>query len=515
MPSSLFAKGHDAALVVMLEPLFVGKELLVLGNLPRSAMARAAAGAKSITWVTHEEPSERLPRHVTIVTRTEDIDRPAPFDAMLVADAASLGGPPAEALRALREFVDRDAAVAVAGRATTADDDSERNAGTFTYDAFCDLVEVAFGDVRLFGQASFAGAAIAAFDVEAEPPLVFDGTLLGDRTEPPFRFIAVRSPRVAQLDGYSIVQVERKVDAGVVSTPELSHLRSRLVELERELMSRREDSEALSARASILESTVASRTEALTDVDAEADRLRLALKATKDESDTRQQALQHARRELDRLRSEPLASENELADLEAQLKSVAAENLTLKAEIDRRGVLVRDLVEELVSVRNGRIDLLPPPVAPAPVVHVRFDETRVRELALRVHELESELASAGPAAHDAHAEASRAREERDALRAQLVEAEARVAETTFRSDELEGLLKEAEERLSSHVEGAKAGFGSLRANLGELLDALDGEARAPQKSPALGSLPTPEEPSAPDAGEPEEPKPAPKRRRRV
>lgn len=515
MPSSLFAKGHDAALVVMLEPLFVGKELLVLGNLPASAMARAAASAKSITWVTHEEPSERLPRHVTIVTHTEAIDRPSPFDAMLVADAASLGGPPAEALRALREFVDRDATVAVAARATPTDEDSERKAGTFTYDAFCDLVEVAFGDVRLFGQASFAGAAIAAFDVEAEPPLVFDGTLLGDRTEPPFRFIAVRSPRVAQLDGYSIVQIERESDAGVVSTPELSQLRSRLVDLERELVSRREEADALTARAAVLEGTVASRTEALTDVDAEADRLRLALKATKDESDTRQQALQHTRRELDRLRTEPSAGESEVADLEARLQTVAAENLTLKAEIDRRGILVRDLVEELKSVRNGQIDLLPPPVAPAPVVRVEVDETRVRELEQRLRDLESTLAAAGPAVQEAQTEASRAREERDALRAQLVEAEARVVETTFRSDELEGLLKEAEERLSAHVEGTKAGFGSLRANLGELLDALDGEARAPQKSPALGSLPTPEEPEAPGTPEPEEPKPAPKRRRRV
>ena len=450
MPHSKSARAHDLSLVVAVESLFVGHDVLYVGEPSDQVVERLAGAAHSVKVVsTSAVESHRLPRNVEVIPALNAILSGVHFDAIVVPDLADASVDTPAALSSLKRSLKAGGSVTVGSYHPGAAHEGVDVARALSYDAFCDLVEAGLGDVRVFGQTHFQGTAIAAFDLDSEPPVVFDGSVVGDRTEAPFRFVAVHAATAHALDGYAVVQLPSEPDVELVSSSEIDALHERLRNVEPELTRRRAEQQTLLLRIESLEKTLGDRTAALTDIDAEADRLRLAIKATKDESDTRSQALQHARRELEKLRSEPPASDDDLRALEEHLREAGKRIQELQAEVERRGVLARDLVEELNSVRRGQVDAAQGVFAEA--------EAQMSAMARHIHSLEAEILKA------------RAEREQAVERALLSEA-ARV-EAQFRADEFHGHF-EAEKRARAEEDERTAellGRGrGLEARIAEL-----------------------------------------------
>jgi chromosome segregation ATPase len=226
-----------------------------------------------------------------------------------------------------------------------------------------------FEHVRIYGEASFEGVAVADFEAGAEPEIVVDGSLI-EAARPPRAFIALASD--APLEDAPAYTVLELPDAGTPASP-----RDESGELQAQIDAAVEHAEGL---------------------EAEVERLRRALdmasrdleSAQREAAEARARATAAEAREP-RERRDPLADEavreatREVEALEARLVERAHHVQALEAEVERRGLLVRDAVEEARELRRlGSGD-------PSAVERALAAEAARAEAQFQVDELQAQL----------------------------------------------------------------------------------------------------------------------------
>lgn len=454
----------DLALVVYLEELLRDRRVLLVGETSPRVERRLSDVARTVDVVTRERRARR--RGLPVRAWPTPAER-GTWDAVLVTDLHASGV--AEPAR-----FDEIAGLVSEGLLIVAIDAAASEPG---YEAFHGLVTSRFESARFLGQAPLSGFALAELGGSGTPEVAYDAS---QAELAPARFVAVAAPRSAPLDGYAVIATPRPAEAERPA-PDPKY--------EREAEAARLRLEHSEKRLEQAQREIARSAQKLDESRHERARLEEALRA-------RDAELEGA---ADRDAEAVAAAREECAALEKRLRGTAHELTSLRAEAERRGVIVRDLVEELrrtstnaalsIAPSQGEIDAELTRVRAALEAAQRRAveaEARRAELAFRVDELTADLASVGERhtddaarkelearlgavaaerdAHAAHVKELQARvatlaSERDAERARAAELEARPA-TPARDEAADAARsREIEERLaqaSAHEERAAA-----------------------------------------------------------
>ncbi|AKF06230.1 hypothetical protein [Sandaracinus amylolyticus] len=358
------AREHaDLALAVYVEELAARRRVLFVGDAASAVPERLSSVARSVEVVSPRTRTRGTRRGGRILPRPWPSAQDArSWDLVLVPDLLWAGLPAPERIGEMAEWLTPRGVLVVGAE--------EREDG-IDYGALYDLLSRRFEWVRMLGQAPFAGWSVVDYAPQSrELEVTFDGSLLGGSGEEAARHIALCAAREVVLDPYSIVQVPSSAsrERAVVERPreaeraprEDLQLQARLAQLEAQLRDRQEDVGRAGERASELEREV----EALRARGEHAER---RLDQAQREISRGAQKLDEARARADALTQELEAAKGEIAALakvetvdedyarvEASLAERARELTDLRGEVERRGVLVRDLVEELVEARAQR-----------------------------------------------------------------------------------------------------------------------------------------------------------------
>jgi len=325
----------DLALAVYAEPLARGRMVLFVGDPQSPAAARlgsAAARLEVVPTGARQRPSRS--GRGTLRSHAEAGE----WDLVWLSDATGVVGDPAQ----LREVAE---ALSPRGVAVLAVD-----AGEAVYEALFRDLRAHFEHVRMLGQAPFSGQAIVDFAAaQRDPGLSFDDSIVGEDGLSPARFIGLCGPRPIGLEAHTIVQLpadesassgeaRRDLDA---ARARLEHSERRLEQAQREIARSGQKLDELRhelARAQGELSRADERTGAETTRAAEhAARLEAA-----------ETALRAAEEALSASASNEDA-EGEVAELERSLHDRAKEIVELRGELERRGTLVRDVLEGLAQ----------------------------------------------------------------------------------------------------------------------------------------------------------------------
>lgn len=340
-----------------------------------------------------------------------------------------------------------------------------------------DCVRDVFGAGRWFGQSAFVGDTVAELGAADVAGAAVDAGLLSD-TPPLQRFIAVVGAERDRLPGYLVVQTAESVAALSAPTARLADVSDRVED--RDADRDRDDAD-------------------LDDVE-ELEELREQLEASEDYAEeveralaTRDASLARAQDELDDLREQlarltavPMgeaAREDEpdaYDQLEERLREVGRRAAALEQEVERRGTLVRDAVEEAARLRRelarDRVEgplaagvpsasvavpvPVPVPAAPLPVVTRASDAPTPLQHAKLAAELDA------------------ARFENDALRIALEGAASeRAAALELVEAELLGRVRGLRARIAELTELHETSHARLALAESDTMDALERERR--------------------------------------
>jgi chromosome segregation ATPase len=459
----------DLALAVYVEELAVRRRVLFVGDAASAVPKRLSSVARSVDVVSPQTGARGTRRGSRILSRPWPSAQDAhSWDLVLVPDLLGNDLASAERVAEMAKWLTPRGVLVVGA------EDREDGVG---YHALYDLLARHFEWVRMLGQAPFAGWAVVDFQ-PAGPGLdvTVDGSLLGGTGEQPARFVALCAERDVVLDPYSIIQVpvasardtaprlpressreDRRMPAPV--SPLEKRLRDRQPEQEIERSAARGDDperdiDALRARVEQSERRleqaqreIARSAQKLDEARSEADRLRRELEA--------------ARGELAAQREEAEASpvEEDYARLETALAERGREVAELRAEVERRGVLVRDLVEELRELRERGGTVACPGGSPSgggDGENERALRAALEAARRRAVEAEAALAEATFRLDEARTEVALCRRQREAERStaqrELANLEKRARSLEARAAEADELRRRSEARLALALE---------------------------------------------------------------
>ncbi len=286
--------------------------------------------------------------------------QPGAFDAVVVPEVADLGDDAQARLVDLARIV--DGGPVLVGTAPE---------GGVGYDALYGWISETFENIRIFGEEPFVGVAVGDFEAGDDPEVVVDSSLVtGERI--PHWFFAVASDSSLRLPSYAIVRIP---EFGVQPPTAPDEIEPPRRAEAAEAARRRE--KALESDLARLEASLAERSAELEDLRSEARELKKRLAAAE-----RAAALATER-------PDP-AITREHAELEERLVERAKKIRELEAEVERRGALVRDAVEEAREVREATRREDPRAIERAVTAEVARAEAQfqVDELRARVRELE-------------------------------------------------------------------------------------------------------------------------------
>ena len=308
------------------------------------------------------------------------------------------------------------------------------------YEGLFELVRTELPAVRMLGQAPFAGWAVVDFD-GASGEVTLDGSLVGPDDDRPERYIAVAGAAPVAGEAYAVVRVPDELAPGAVVVPEATPVEKyagRIDELERSLGTKQGELDAASEYAEGLEEELASRA--------------LELSRTREALDDARSALESAQERFSRTKREPVVEADdseEHARLERGLAEAAASLREANAEVERRGVLVRDMVEEIRELRTaidggGALESIAAPTASADVGPTVAQD----DLAA----LRAERDRAVARALDSEAARAEAQFAVDELMGRLVDLEGYVGDIALREADLEGRSRGLTSRLAEERE---------------------------------------------------------------
>jgi hypothetical protein len=429
MESHAFRVHPHQALAVYVEALAAGARVGVLGDASLGVAERlVASGAHSVhLWDPDPERAlvhgHRAPEGIKVLPYALQEATVRTFDLVVVPDLG-LFDHPADVIARTRAMVG-DVGVALI-RAVNGDADASQTATTFDYYELFDLVAASFSGVRMVGQLAFQGTALVALGENDEAPLVTVDTQLAEGDRAVSAFVAVASQGEVSIEGYSIIELPPEVrdDADIDGIREtLADAEMRATALDRAIREQ-------AARSAELEMALAARTQQVSKLFLEAEEARAATQAGRIAA-AEVEAMTHRQNRADR-RAALLEQElgaaiethaTELLRFEDALRERAQAVRRLEAELERRDVIVRDLVS---AIEESASPTQPPPTdepaggSPGAVVvenaHLRQQldalaldlarrEGEARATAWGVAELERRLAevtSSSQAANPAH-----------------------------------------------------------------------------------------------------------------
>ena len=392
-----------AALSVYLEPLAADARVAVLGDAELGLFdAILELGARTVHL--YDPDPERVsrwvddvPRGVSVRMLRDDFDvRDGAFDLVVIPDVGLLPDAASTIVR-LRRVVDPRGAVIAMGRARTLDSDPgifpELAAASIEYAELYDLFAVQFENVTMTGVLPFTGVVFAELGAGDDLAVSVDTRLVDP--EPPGVFVVTASrDEEPVLDPYAIVQIARpetelaltEVVRAVTDTPALTVIR--------------EDHDDRLAETAAAFASAHLKAEMLTQ---QLDDHRARLSATEQRANELEGLVNVAQKALGGLEARLFAAEQahavETEAAEDRLRERAGVITALEKELDRREVLVRELVASLEEVRAGSGAPLIFEAAPQPIGVPPEDALRLRrkldELALEVARRDGELAAQG------------------------------------------------------------------------------------------------------------------------
>ena len=334
-----------------------------------------------------------------------------------------------------------------------------------TYYELYDVIALQFPEVRMLGQAPFAGYVIADFAPEGEPDVVVDTSLVEREAAEPRWFMALGTNQPRRLDPYTIIQVPGDLgDVAVADTSVQRKLHEQVASLEKALVEAKSAVPivprvpAANERLEALEANLREREEALRRAEARAGDNNVRAGRLEGKVRDLEEELRHQRDRAFRLSNE-LEEEKKLrtkADLELRMVRGTSEmppakdkTAEARAEADR--------LERVLGVANEQIA-----------------------------KLESELAGVHERLADAERELSAVRDELADVRAEKEQVDARVVELLrdvagrdSRIEELDGIvvdlqgatgdaeLEQALEDTRHELQNAMAELEALRASQNE------------------------------------------------
>jgi predicted nucleic acid-binding Zn-ribbon protein/SAM-dependent methyltransferase len=420
---------HDAdlALAIYLSPLAVGHRVLWLGAVTDAIAARLEADARTLRLLgpSGAEGSSRKLRPGPFRFG------PKSFDLVVVPETSAVDVASRERVEELRRSLADDGVLVLATRA----------AGERAYGELYELGQSAFGEVRMLGQAEFAGFSLVPFGESADA-ITIDSSAVPPASERPVRYLALCYDSAARpgSEQYTVVRVP--ATANGAARAESAPPRDR--ELDDVLARREREMEAATEHAEALERTLAERS-------AEVDRHRSEIERLQAE------LIEH---EIPVVES--TSEDDELGRLESSLREQGKRVRELELEVERRGSLVRDLVEEL-----GRLEAAGPPERATPERAAPI-EAPMPERAI------AEAVTIPPFGKVQEATAL------DYALERAVAAEAARAAAEFEVDEVRGRLLEVERsfhdggRSEAEREGRERGYRARIVELEELRELAEG-----------------------------------------
>ncbi len=443
----------ELAIAVYVEELAADKRVLYVGDLESRAPERLAKVARSVELVSPRARVRGTRRGGRVQTRRWPTDDDSGrWDVVVIPDLVTAGLGEEAQIEQVGAWL-ADGGVLVAG--------SHGEARGLGYEAFFDLLSDRFESVRMIGQAPFRAFALVDFAPPGDLEVTFDGSLLDGAGESAERFLALCGDEDVVLDAYTVVQIPSAAAAPAAQAPRPAET-GRVSELTERVREQQDALDAANVHAEELEHEI----EAMR---AELERLRAALTEAQKREGAAEAAARReigaARAELERrirelegelaraaqiARASESPPDEEYARLETQLRESGRELTEARAELERRAVLVRDLVEELAEQQGHPA----PPVEPP------------------AQEISSTIAWS-------------AEELRGALQQQVAEAveravraETEKAELAFRLDEVRGQLALTEQarehdleelrRLEAALRGTVRGLNARLAEVVEL-----------------------------------------------
>jgi hypothetical protein len=407
------ARDHaDLALIVYLEDLLRDRRVLLVGETSPRVERRLSDAARTLDVVSRERRARR--RGLPLRAWPTPAEK-GTWDAIVIPDLAAAGLGDAARFDEMAALLPDGVFVAAI----------EAQGAELGYEAFLALFGARFEGARWLAQAPMHGFALAELGAST-PDVSYDASSV---ELAPARFVGVAAPRSAGLDAYAVIATPR------VTEPS-EHPSADAQKHEREAEATRTRLEHAEKRLEQAQREIARSAQKLDEARHERARIEETLRAR----DIEQQAA--SAHESDAVR----AARDECDAIERRLRVAAHEVTALRGENERRGVLVRDLVEELR--RTGQ----------APTAGVASLDV--------------------PSRAEVQAELSRAHEALSTAQRRTVEAEARRAELSFRVDELTADLASVGQAHEKHIadlvrehaaaQGAARGMTSRVAELAEL-----------------------------------------------
>lgn len=446
------ASQDDSVLVVYVEPLLRDRRVLFIGDADSDALRRVARAASRIVAFDTSEGARpaRLPNGVVEPYDPFELEALA-VDVVVVPNVLALGTTLEDRLDDFARMLGRRGHL-VAGLPVV-------HRG-LDHEELWDLLAVRFDAVRLAGTARIEAVAVAELGPESVANVVVDGSLVREPA-PTLGFVAVAGQTDPEIEGYVIVQLDTNLEREAAIAPARSDARTRE-----------------------LEDEVVALAEALAAARAQAGQIKAERDASRDERKRFERELREARDVESKLRGRlgdleehlrSAPSAEELAKLEERTSTQVARLRELELEVERRGRLVRELVEETHDRGHaGGAD--PAELERAVERAVRAEAERAAAL-FTVDELRARLADHT----DAGVEAMREREADlsgrvRGMRARVAELEARVAEGEAAVSHARAAVRA--ELAESSAASEREQSGRIGQLLGQLVRARESEAEA-------------------------------------
>lgn len=329
----------ELALAVYLEELASGRRVLYVGDPDSPAAERLSKAASHLEVVTPGGSARGTRRGGRVRTRPwpsrEDEGR---WDLVVVPDLPGAGL--ARDVETIAGWLAEDG-VLVAGTP-----DPEGPAGhedALGYEELFDLLEDSFDAVRMIGQAPFHGFSVVDFDPPGgELEVTFDGSLLEGAGERAQRYVALCGDRDVVVDAYAVIQTPASETAPPAVSSEPAEESS--PELQEAL-------DAANLHAEELERELEEAQKSIEAARADVERARKREAETRGRVDELRAEAESLSKQLARPAAED-SGDDEYVRLETALHERGQELTQARAEIERRGVLVRDLVEEMRTLRK-------------------------------------------------------------------------------------------------------------------------------------------------------------------
>lgn len=422
----------ELALAVYVEDLVAHKKVLFVGDPTSAAPERLSRNARSVDVVSTRSRVRGTRRGGRIASRRwpgpEDEGR---WDVVLVPDLPGAGLASEEKIEELGRWL-APGGVLVAGTP-----DPQGPAGSPTalaYEALFDLLDPAFEHVRMLGQAPFAGFSLVDFAPSTELEVTFDGSILEGGGESAERYYALCSDREVALDPYAVVQVPSAVAPSGEVRPREERAPARGPDLSARLREQQDALDAANVHAEEIERELEEARREIEGAKGELGRARERVEQARAERDAQEARARDLEKQIEAL-SQRESFDEEYARLESALHDGGKELTELRAEVERRGTLVRDLVEELREARDGRAK---PEVAASVASTLEWTPEQLQRA------LHGQL---------------------DEAVQRAVAAEAEKAELSFRLDEVRGELAMAERRTEIELEEMRRVEAALRGTV--------------------------------------------------